>query len=125
MRFRRSRTIEQYIAHAERQIDQIRRRAINDETIPHHEKVFSIFEPHTEWISKVKARVPQELGLKVCILEDQYGFILHHQVRCFGSACSQHSDIRGQDTAEGKKAFATRRKRDFEALQTSGIVSFY
>lgn len=72
--------LEQYIAHAERQIDQIRRRAINDETIAHHEKVFSIFEPHTEWISKGKAGVPQELGLKVCILEDQYGFILHHQV---------------------------------------------
>ena len=24
--------------------------------------------------------MPQELGLKVCILEDQYGFILHHHV---------------------------------------------
>lgn len=72
--------VEQYIAHAERQIDQVRRRAINDETIPHHEKVFSIFEPHTEWISKGKAGVPQELGLKVCILEDQFGFILHHHV---------------------------------------------
>jgi len=72
--------VEQYIAHAERQIDQIRRRAINDESIAHHEKVFSIFEPHTEWISKGKAGVPQELGLKVCILEDQHGFILHHHV---------------------------------------------
>ena len=36
-----------YIAHAERQIDQIRRRVIEGETIPHHEKVFSIFEEHT------------------------------------------------------------------------------
>jgi len=72
--------IEQYIAHAERQIDQIRRRVMNDERIPHHEKVFSIFEPHTEWISKGKAGMPQELGLKVCILEDQHGFILHHHV---------------------------------------------
>jgi hypothetical protein len=53
---------------------------IHDEKIPHHEKVFSIFEPHTEWISKGKAGVTQELGLKVCILEDQHGFILHHQV---------------------------------------------
>ena len=26
-----------------------------DEKIPHEEKVFSIFEPHTEWISKGKA----------------------------------------------------------------------
>jgi len=72
--------IEHYIAHAERQIEQIRRRVIDEEKIPHHEKVFSIFEPHTEWISKGKAGVPQELGLKVCILEDQNGFILHHQV---------------------------------------------
>ena len=73
-------TIEEYIRHAERQIDQIRRRAVLDEKIPHEEKVFSIFEPHTEWISKGKAGVPQELGLKVCVLKDQYGFILHHQV---------------------------------------------
>jgi transposase, IS5 family len=72
--------VEEYVRHAERQIDQIRRRAILDEKIPHEEKVFSIFEPHTEWISKGKAGVPQELGLKVCILKDQYGFILHHQV---------------------------------------------
>ena len=73
-------TIEEYIRHAERQMDQIRRRVVLDEKIPHEEKVFSIFQPHTEWISKGKAGVPQELGLKVCILKDQYGFILHHQV---------------------------------------------
>jgi hypothetical protein len=72
--------VEHYIRHAERQIDQVRRRVVLDEKIPHEEKVFSIFEPHTEWISKGKAGVPQELGLKVCVLKDQYGFILHHQV---------------------------------------------
>jgi hypothetical protein len=72
--------VEEYIRHAERQIDQIRRRVIFDEKIPHEEKVFSIFEPHTEWISKGKAGVPQELGLSVCVLKDQYGFILYHQV---------------------------------------------
>jgi len=70
----------EYIRHAERQIDQIRRRVVLDEKIPHEEKVFSIFEPHTEWISKGKAGVPQELGLRVCVLKDQYGFILHHLV---------------------------------------------
>jgi hypothetical protein len=72
--------IKTYIAHAERQIDQIRRRVIEGETIPHDEKVFSIFEEHTEWISKGKAGVPQELGLKVCVVKDQFGFILHHRV---------------------------------------------
>jgi len=73
-------SIEEYIRHAERQIDQIQRRVVLDEKIAHEEKVFSIFEPHTEWISKGKAGVPQELGLSVCVLKDQYGFILHHQV---------------------------------------------
>ena len=72
--------LKTYIAHANRQIDQIRRRVLNGEKIPHNEKVFSIFEPHTEWIAKGKAGVPQELGLRVCILEDQYGLILHHRV---------------------------------------------
>jgi hypothetical protein len=72
--------LDQFIAHAERQMDQIERRVLNGETIPHHEKVFSIFEPHTEWLCKGKAGVPVELGLNVCILEDQHGFILHHQV---------------------------------------------
>lgn len=73
-------TINHYVAHAERQIDQIRRRVLDDEKIPHGEKVFSIFEEHTEWISKGKAGVPQELGLGVCVLEDHHGFILHHHV---------------------------------------------
>ncbi len=74
------RSLDGYRTHAERQIDQIRRRVLAGEVIAHHEKVFSIFEPHTEWISKGKAGVPVELGLRVCILEDQQGFVLHHQV---------------------------------------------
>jgi len=73
-------SIEEYIRHAERQIDQIRRRVVLDEKIAHEEKVFSIFQPHTEWISKGKAGVAQELGLAVCVLKDQYGFLLHHRV---------------------------------------------
>ena len=72
--------IQAYINHAQRQMDQIERRVIHGETIPHEEKVFSIFQPHTEWISKGKAGVPVELGLKVCIVEDTQGYLLHHQV---------------------------------------------
>lgn len=72
--------LDGYMAHVERQIDQIRRRVLQGEVIPHHEKVFSIFEPHTEWIVKGKVGVPVELGLRVCILEDQHRFILHHEV---------------------------------------------
>jgi hypothetical protein len=72
--------IEKFIAHAERQMDQIRRRVLEGETIAHHEKIFSLFEEHTEWINKGKAGVSQELGLKVCVVKDQFGFLLHHRV---------------------------------------------
>ena len=72
--------IEGFMRHAIRQIDHTQRRVLQGESIPHEEKVFSIFEPHTEWISKGKAGVPVELGVKVCVLEDQYQFLLHHQV---------------------------------------------
>jgi len=72
--------IERYLSHADRQIDQTRHRVIEGEKIPHNEKTFSLFEEHTKWISKGKAGVPIELGLKVCIFEDQHGFILHHYI---------------------------------------------
>jgi transposase, IS5 family len=60
--------------------DQIKRRVLKGEVIPSSEKIYSIFEPHTEWVAKGKAGVPVELGLKVCVIEDQYQFILHHHV---------------------------------------------
>ena len=68
------------IAHARRQMDQVERRLLKDETIPHKEKVFSIFEEHTRWVSKGKAGKPVEFGVPVCVIEDQYQFILHHKV---------------------------------------------
>lgn len=72
--------LSQWITHAKRQIDQIERRVLQGQKIPHSEKVFSIFEPHTEWICKGKAGVPVELGVRVCVLEDQHQFILHHRI---------------------------------------------
>lgn len=73
-------SIETFIHPAERQIDQVVRRVIQGETIPHAEKVFSIFQPHTEWIVKGKAGVPVELGVRVGVMEDQYRFIVHHRI---------------------------------------------
>jgi IS5 family transposase len=72
--------LSRLIPHAERQGDQIRRRVRHGEVIPHDEKVFSVCEEHPEGMCQGKAGVSQELGLRVCILEDQYGFLLHQQV---------------------------------------------
>jgi hypothetical protein len=102
--------IEGFMQHAIRQIDQTKRRVIWGEAIPHGEKVFSIFEPHTEWVSKGKAGVPVELGVKVCILEDQHRFILHHQVM------RQKSDdeVAVSMVAQGKQRFANLKACSFD-----------
>ncbi|WP_422469054.1 ISNCY family transposase [Endozoicomonas sp. ALC013] len=76
----RLKELERWIKDADYQCQLIIRRVLNHETIPHSEKVFSLFERHTEWISKGKAGVPVELGLRVCVLQDQFGFTLHHLV---------------------------------------------
>jgi IS5 family transposase len=43
-------------------IDLVMRRVLNEEVIPHSEKVFSIFEPHVEWLAKGKTNCPIEIG---------------------------------------------------------------
>ena len=77
--------IKHFSMHAVRQSNQIDRRLLKGETIPQNEKVFSIFEPHTRWISKGKAGRPVELGVPVGIAEDQFQLILHHEIMWTGS----------------------------------------
>jgi hypothetical protein len=53
---------------------------VKGETIPHREKIFSWFEPHTEWIMKGKLFPPVELGHKLLVTTDQHELILDYQV---------------------------------------------
>ena len=76
--------IRDYVEHARRQMDQVERRLLKGEAIPHEEKVFSIFEPHTRWVTKGKAGKPVELGVPVCVVEDQFQFLLHHKIQWTG-----------------------------------------
>lgn len=73
-------SIEHYRGHAVRQMDQVRRRILHGEVIPQGEKVFSVFEEHTRWISKGKAGRPVELGVPVSVMEDQHRFILGYRI---------------------------------------------
>ncbi len=86
--------------------DQIRRRVLEGETIPHEEKLFSLFEPHTRWIMKGKAGRPVELGVPLTVLEDQHQFILGWHLQWHGgdvdvgvplvAACqAQYPELRG------------------------------
>lgn len=64
----------------DKHLDLVERRLLNEETIPAHEKVFSIFEPHTEWIQKGKQRPNVELGHKFLLATDQWQMIQDYAV---------------------------------------------
>ncbi len=70
-----------YLEVSEKLVDQVDRRLLKKEEIEHEEKIFSIFEPHTQWVRKGKAGVLAELGIPVCVLEDQHQFILMHHIQ--------------------------------------------
>lgn len=61
-------------------IDLVERRLIKGETIDHSEKIFSIFETYTEWISKGKQNPNVELGKKILISTDQWGLIIDYKI---------------------------------------------
>ena len=45
-----------------------------------HEKLFSIFEPHTDLIKRGKAQRPVEFGHKVFLTESGHGLITDYRV---------------------------------------------
>jgi IS5 family transposase len=67
-------------ARLDQHLELVQRRLLNEETIPAHEKVFSIFEPHTEWIAKGKQRPNVELGHKLLLATDQNQLIQDYAV---------------------------------------------
>jgi len=73
-------SLEHYKNYALKFIDLTERRLIKDEVIPAGEKIYSIFEPHTEWISKGKLNKKVELGHLLLITTDQHQFIVDYKI---------------------------------------------
>jgi hypothetical protein len=71
--------LENYHLLLDKHIDLLNRRLLKGEKIPEAEKMFSVFEPYTEWIVKGKLRPGVELGKKVNITTDQYHLIVDYQ----------------------------------------------
>lgn len=61
-----------------------KRRVLLGETVANEEKLFSIFEPHTELIKRGKQPDPIQYGHKVLVIEDAVGFICHYAVLANG-----------------------------------------
>ena len=54
------------------------RRVIEGETVPNEDKIFSIFETHTQLYRRGKAKQPNQFGRLVMVYEDAAGFISHY-----------------------------------------------
>jgi transposase, IS5 family len=69
-----------FVRLTEKVCDTARRRVLLGEVVPNEEKIFSIFEPHTELIKRGKQPNPIQYGHKVLVIEDAIGFICHYEV---------------------------------------------
>lgn len=72
--------LKRYKDYAVKMIDLIERRLIKNEIIPAGEKIYSIFEEHTEWITKGKLNKKVELGHLLLITTDAHQFIVDYKI---------------------------------------------
>ncbi len=72
--------LEEFMKLLQKHIDLLERRVIKGEKISHDEKMFSIFEQYTEWVTKGKMHPSVELGKKTAITTDQFNLIVDYQV---------------------------------------------
>src|ERR1700674_1598380 len=96
--------IEHYCKLGDRVIDQARRRVLEGEQVPNAEKIYSIFEAHTDLIKRGKVQTPLEFGHKVLLAESARGLITQYEVlegnpsdeRHVGSSLERHKDVFGR-----------------------------
>ena len=91
--------IEHFCHLGDRVIDQARRRVLFGEQLATDEKIYSIFEPHTDLIKRGKVRTPVEFGHKVFLAESAAGLITQCEV------------LRGNPPDEVHVAFSLQRHR--------------
>src|SRR5207247_8189220 len=72
--------INHYCKLVDRVIHQARRRVLEGEQVPNAEKIYSIFEPHTDLIKRGKVQTPVEFGHKVFLAESAQGLITQYEV---------------------------------------------
>ena len=72
--------LQKFVQYHTKHIDLVERRLIKKEIIPHHEKMFSVFEPFTEYITKGKQNPSFELGKRFAITTNQFNLIQDYQV---------------------------------------------
>jgi IS5 family transposase len=74
------RKIDYYCQLGDRVIEQARRRVLEGEQVPNDEKIYSIFETHTDLIKRGKVTKPIEFGHKIFLAESARGLITQYRV---------------------------------------------
>ena len=69
-------TLQAFIVRTERVADTATRRVMNGESVPNCDKLFSVFEPHTQLYKRGKAGQPIQFGRQILVFEDAAGFIV-------------------------------------------------
>ena len=82
----------------------VRERLVMDREVALSDRLFSIFEPHTELIYRGKVPVPVEFGHRILVAEDAAGFIVHAEVMTNGA---QDRDVAVPVTRSLKDRFPT------------------
>jgi len=72
--------IKRFIGLTRQVCDTARRRVLEGEKVPNADKLFSLFETHTQLYRRGKVAKPNQFGRLVLVFEDKLGFISHHCV---------------------------------------------
>jgi transposase, IS5 family len=87
--------IQVFIERTAQVCETARRRVLKGETVSNSEKLFSMFEAHTQLYKRGKAGEPIQFGRLVLVYEDAAGFITHHYVL---SRDSEDRDVLAEQT---------------------------
>jgi transposase, IS5 family len=72
--------LKQWLELTEQVCDTAYRRVILQETVPNSDKLFSLYETHTQLYRRGKAATPNQFGRLVMVFEDSAGFISHYHL---------------------------------------------
>jgi transposase, IS5 family len=122
--------IGSYCDLGDRVISQTRRRVLQSEQVPADEKIYSIFEPHTDLIKRGKERKPIEFGHKVFLAESGRGLVTQYRVLTgnpvdqdhVAPSLERHTDAFGHapDVYSADRGFFS--AANLEACDTAGVT---
>ena len=76
----RTASIKHYVELTGQVCGTARRRVLEGQTVPNEDKLFSLFEPHTQLYQRGKAGQPMQFGRLLLVYEDAAGFLIHQHV---------------------------------------------